>query len=51
MSVWSNNSSRNRNTSIHVVKNRPRVYSDVNTHRPREYWNYEALTVNWGFIF
>lgn len=25
-----------------------RVYPDVNVHRPREYWDYEALTVNWG---
>ena len=24
------------------------VYADVNVHRPREYWDYEALTVNWG---
>ena len=27
---------------------RARVYADVNVHRPREYWDYEALTVNWG---
>jgi hypothetical protein len=25
-----------------------RVYPDVNVHRPRDYWDYEALTVNWG---
>jgi len=25
-----------------------RVYADVNTHKPREYWDYEALSVNWG---
>lgn len=25
-----------------------RVYADVNVHRPRDYWDYEALTVNWG---
>lgn len=25
-----------------------RVYADVNVHRPREYWDYESLTVNWG---
>ena len=24
------------------------VYADVNVHRPRDYWDYEALTVNWG---
>ena len=26
------------------------VYADVNVHRPREYWDYEALTVNWGDV-
>lgn len=25
-----------------------RVYADVNVHRPRDYWDYESLTVNWG---
>ena len=25
-----------------------RVYADVNVHRPRDYWDYETLTVNWG---
>ncbi|KAJ8427631.1 hypothetical protein Cgig2_010893 [Carnegiea gigantea] len=25
-----------------------RVYADVNIHRPREYWDYESLTVQWG---
>ncbi|XP_049622643.1 casein kinase II subunit alpha-like, partial [Suncus etruscus] len=25
-----------------------RVYADVNTHRPREYWDYESLEVKWG---
>ena len=25
-----------------------RVYPDVNVHRPREYWDYESLVVNWG---
>ena len=27
---------------------RARWYGDVNMSRPREYWDYEALTVNWG---
>mmetsp|Transcript_51045 Transcript_51045/g.116053 ORF Transcript_51045/g.116053 Transcript_51045/m.116053 type:complete len:354 (-) Transcript_51045:380-1441(-) len=27
---------------------RARVYPDVNVHRPREYWDYESLVVNWG---
>jgi hypothetical protein len=25
-----------------------RVYADVNVHRPRDYWDYEALQVSWG---
>ncbi|KAL7224189.1 hypothetical protein ACSBR1_025616 [Camellia fascicularis] len=25
-----------------------RVYTDVNVIRPKEYWDYEALTVQWG---
>ena len=25
-----------------------RVYADVNVRRPREYWDYESLIVNWG---
>ncbi|KAH9663920.1 Casein kinase II subunit alpha-4 [Citrus sinensis] len=25
-----------------------RVYSDINVVRPREYWDYESLTVQWG---
>uniref|UniRef100_A0A0D9VR03 Casein kinase II subunit alpha-2 n=1 Tax=Leersia perrieri TaxID=77586 RepID=A0A0D9VR03_9ORYZ len=25
-----------------------RVYADVNVNRPREYWEYEALAVEWG---
>lgn len=25
-----------------------RVYSDINVVRPKEYWDYESLTVQWG---
>ena len=25
-----------------------RVYADVNVIRPKEYWDYETLTVQWG---
>lgn len=25
-----------------------RVYTDVNVLRPKEYWDYESLTVQWG---
>lgn len=27
---------------------RARVYADVNTHKPREYWDYESHVVEWG---
>ena len=27
---------------------RSRVYSDVNVHRPREYWDYESHVIEWG---
>mmetsp|Transcript_25556 Transcript_25556/g.66054 ORF Transcript_25556/g.66054 Transcript_25556/m.66054 type:complete len:388 (-) Transcript_25556:332-1495(-) len=27
---------------------RARVYADVNEERPKEYWDYEALSVQWG---
>jgi casein kinase II subunit alpha len=29
-------------------RNLPRLYSDANVTRPREYWDYETLSVNWG---
>lgn len=32
----------------HQMPPHQRVYADVNVHRPRDYWDYEALTVNWG---
>lgn len=34
--VWSDKMSRSR------------VYADVNVKRPREYWDYESLVINWG---
>ncbi|XP_056158173.1 casein kinase II subunit alpha isoform X2 [Lampris incognitus] len=30
------------------VPSRARVYPEVNTHRPREYWDYESHVVEWG---
>jgi len=26
----------------------PKYYAEVNSKRPREYWDYESLSVNWG---
>jgi len=31
------------------MQSRARVYADVNVTRPRNYWDYETLTVQWGF--
>jgi casein kinase II subunit alpha len=25
-----------------------RVYADVNSQQPKEYWDYEALDIEWG---
>ncbi|KAK8663867.1 hypothetical protein V6N13_083672 [Hibiscus sabdariffa] len=30
------------------VMSKSRVYTDVNDLRPKEYWDYESLTVQWG---
>jgi len=30
------------------LASRARVYADVNSHRPREYWDYESHVVEWG---
>ena len=27
-----------------------RVYADVNSKRPEEYWDYESLQVQWGCV-
>lgn len=27
-----------------------RVYADVNSHKPREYWDYESHVVEWGYV-
>jgi hypothetical protein len=33
------------------MQSRARVYADVNTHKPRSWWDYEALNVEWGCVF
>lgn len=30
------------------ASSKARVYADVNVIRPKEYWDYETLTVQWG---
>lgn len=36
-----------RNTATGVPY--PRLHHDVNVNMPRDYWDYETLSVNWGF--
>lgn len=31
-----------------ALGSRSRVYADVNTHKPREYWDYESHPIEWG---
>lgn len=31
-----------------VLPSYARVYADVNTHKPREYWDYDNYEINWG---
>lgn len=31
-----------------MAMSRARTYADVNSHRPREYWDYESHVVEWG---
>lgn len=31
-----------------ALHSRARVYPDVNSHNPREYWDYESYVVDWG---
>ncbi|ONK64737.1 uncharacterized protein A4U43_C07F29350 [Asparagus officinalis] len=40
-------SNPNPNISIRIMS-KARVYTDVNVVRPKEYWDYESLVVQWG---
>ena len=31
------------------MMSRARVYADVNVTRPKEYWDYETLSIQWGW--
>jgi hypothetical protein len=48
MSFWGQGAQKR--TRQRKLRNRARVYTDVNQHRPREYWNYEALMIQWGYV-
>lgn len=30
-----------------AVASRAKIYTDVNSHKPREYWDYESFIVDW----
>lgn len=49
MSFWGQGS--NRKSRSRKIKNRARIYADVNQHRPREYWNCDTLSIPWGCVF
>lgn len=34
--------------SSHAATILPRVYAEVNSNKPREYWDYESLAIEWG---
>jgi len=34
--------------SLSTVMSKARVYTDVNVIRPKDYWDYESLNVQWG---
>lgn len=34
-----------------ALPSRAWVYADVNSHKPREYWDYESYVVDWGWAF
>lgn len=31
-----------------LAMSKARVYAEINVVRPRDYWDYESLTVHWG---
>ena len=36
-------------SSVRRAMSKARVYTDVNVIRPKEYWDYESLNVQWGY--
>lgn len=49
-SILINKTFVNNSTSESMaLPSRARVYADVNSHKPREYWDYESYVVDWGW--
>lgn len=42
---WPSRRQKNRR-----LRNRARYHANVNKNRPKEYWNYDALQISWGFV-
>lgn len=42
------NSTENLKLAKMSLPSRARVYTDVNSHKPRDYWDYESYVVDWG---
>jgi casein kinase II subunit alpha len=32
------------------IKSVSKVYKDANELKPREYWDYEAMNLEWGYV-
>lgn len=32
-----------------AMMSRARVYADVNLHNAKDYWDYETLSIQWGY--
>ncbi len=49
MSVWGASALKRSKQKQIGPKSIARVYADVNQHRAKEYWDYEALNITYGF--
>ncbi|CAI9111309.1 OLC1v1011505C1 [Oldenlandia corymbosa var. corymbosa] len=46
--VGDSSASEIRSSDSTLPMSKARVYADINVLRPRDYWDYESLTVQWG---
>ncbi|KAK7263232.1 hypothetical protein RJT34_30819 [Clitoria ternatea] len=46
--IFQTNSTHTSHISSSNPMSKARVYTDINVLRPKEYWDYESLTVQWG---
>lgn len=50
ISIVKNSNEDLNNLVTMALPSRARVYSDINSHKPREYWDYESYVVDWGCV-